>query len=92
MTVRFRCTDLDSGNQKEMDLLECIYEHDVSITPFEFRKGIGPKSWFYLSKSLGYTTGLRLDDDWAVQFMKSELPSGRKCWHLDWSAIDYIIY
>jgi hypothetical protein len=70
--------------------LEYLYDHDMQITFETFARYVDIAA---ISAMLGYSfgrqRGLKLRDDYAVQFYRSKF-RGKPCYHLDWSDIDHI--
>ena len=82
-----RCCD----GRATLDELQHLYEHDREITFETFARNVDLKE---VSEELGYAygrgeAGVRLRKDPFVRFYRSEF-RGKRCWHLDWSAIDHI--
>jgi hypothetical protein len=86
-----RCCD---GTMNDYDFNE-LYDNDREITYATFAKHVDIPA---ISEYLGYHFGagaggrngrLRIRDDRCISFFTS-LFRGRRCWHMDWSAIDHI--
>jgi hypothetical protein len=71
--------------------LEGLYSRDRLISYRTFARRVDVRG---VSEALGYAygrwaRGLRLSKDYHVEFFSSAF-RGRRCWHLIWSAQDYV--
>lgn len=84
---RYNCVSPNSLKE-----LQYIIDNSKEITYKTFRNNVNKDSLYQLLIELCYTDKLKIQNDWAVRFYKSKLPSGKIVYYINHSAIEYIFY
>lgn len=85
------CMDLQ---KEELEAHQKMLDDGDLVSYRTFRRVVGAEALDKWAKEHNYDPpgtrdGLRLDQDWAVAFVRSEW-NGETCYYIDWSAYEFI--
>lgn len=82
----------DCVNPKSIEELEHIVDNSRQISRSTFIKNVGLENYRTLENRLGYSSGMKLKDDYYVGYSKSKTPTKKTVYYCTHSAIEHIFY